>query len=96
TLSQMGHVLAIRSDRDSLLAIGVFSNRMLVWAVSLTFVLQLAIIYVPVLNAIFNTTPLTALELLACLAISSVVFVAVETEKWLRRRAERRSHSSEL
>ena len=96
TLSQMGHVLAIRSDRDSLLAIGVFSNRMLVWAVSLTFVLQLAIIYVPVLNAIFNTTPLTALELLACLAISSVVFVAVETEKWLRRRVDRRSHSSEL
>jgi Ca2+-transporting ATPase len=43
------------------------------------------VLYVPALNAVFHTTPLTAGELLACLLISSVVFFAVEVEKWLVR-----------
>jgi Ca2+-transporting ATPase len=51
-----------------------------------TFALQLATIYVPWLNPIFKTQPLTLAELAFCLAMSSVVFVAVEIEKWLIRR----------
>ena len=86
TLSQLGHVLAIRSERESLFAQGVFSNRMLVAALALTFVLQMAVIYVPWLNPIFKTEPLSVGELAACLALSSVVFLAVELEKALLRR----------
>jgi Ca2+-transporting ATPase len=41
---------------------------------------------VPALNPIFKTEPLTFAELLFCLAMSSVVFVAVEIEKWAIRR----------
>lgn len=51
-----------------------------------TFALQLATIYVPWLNPIFKTQPLTWDELAICLAMSSVVFVAVEIEKALVRR----------
>ncbi|UCH54476.1 MAG: calcium-translocating P-type ATPase, PMCA-type [Pseudomonadota bacterium] len=86
TLSQLGHVLAIRSDADSLFTQGVFSNRPLIGAVLLTFGLQMATIYVPVLNSIFKTEPLTLEELLFCLAMSSVVFIGVEIEKWAVRR----------
>jgi Ca2+-transporting ATPase len=55
-------------------------------AVLLTFALQMATIYIPSLNKIFKTEPLTLQELLIALALSSIVFIAVEIEKLLRRR----------
>jgi Ca2+-transporting ATPase len=85
-LSQLAHVLAIRSEHESLFSQGLFSNRPLLGAVALTFVLQMATIYVPALNHIFKTVPLSLGELAASLAIASLVFVAVEIEKWLKRR----------
>ncbi len=85
-LSQMGNVLAIRSERDSLFSQGLFSNRPLAGAFLLTLALQLATIYVPVLNPIFKTEPLSLTELALTLAASSLVFVAVEIEKFFRRR----------
>lgn len=86
TLSQMGHALAIRSQRESLFTQGLWSNRSLVGAVLLTLALQLALIYLPALNAVFHTQPLTGAELAFCLLLSSGVFLAVEGEKWLLRR----------
>jgi Ca2+-transporting ATPase len=54
----------------------------------LTFALQMATIYVPLLNPIFKTEALSLPELLICLGASAVVLVAVEIEKyWLQRRA---------
>ncbi|NWG04208.1 MAG: calcium-translocating P-type ATPase, PMCA-type [Syntrophaceae bacterium] len=85
-LSQMGHVLAIRSERESLFSQGLFSNKPLLGAFALTFALQMATIYVPFLNPIFKTEPLTFAELMFTLALASVVFIAVETEKLLLRR----------
>ncbi|MEZ4710067.1 MAG: cation-translocating P-type ATPase [Caldilineaceae bacterium] len=85
TMAQMGNALAIRSDRDLLATIGLFSNKLMVVAVSLTFVLQLALIYVPFLQNIFSTTALSPLELGASLVVSLSVFAAVEMAKWLRR-----------
>ena len=86
TLSQLGHVLAIRSERESLFTQGVFSNRPLIVALAFTVALQMAVIYVPWLNLIFKTEALALSELAFCVAMSSVVFIAVEGEKWLRRR----------
>jgi len=85
SFSQMGHVLAIRSETRSLFQQGLLSNIPLLGAVALTFVLQLATIYIPFLNPIFKTAPLTLNELLAVLGASSVVFVAVELEKVFKR-----------
>jgi Ca2+-transporting ATPase len=85
-LSQMGHVLAIRSERGSLFRIGIGSNPLLLGAVVLTVVLQLGTIYLPGAAEIFKTQPLSGPELLACGLLSTVVFVAVEGEKWLIRR----------
>ncbi|MBS1235559.1 MAG: ATPase, partial [Proteobacteria bacterium] len=86
TLSQLGHVLAIRSERDSLFTQGVWSNKPLALALLFTFVLQMATIYVPWLNPIFKTEPLSFDELAFCLAMSAVVFIGVEIEKWMIRR----------
>lgn len=83
--SQMGHALAIRSDRRSLFSIGLFSNPAMLGAVALTIVLQLATIYVPFMQRIFKTNALDAGELAFALAMSTVVFWAVEVEKWWKR-----------
>ncbi|MDZ4063695.1 MAG: cation-translocating P-type ATPase C-terminal domain-containing protein, partial [Coriobacteriia bacterium] len=88
-LSQMGHAMAIRSDREPLFRQGLLSNKPLLGAVALTFALQMATIYVPFLRPVFKTEALTLVELLIALAISTVVFIAVELEKWWKRRAER-------
>ena len=85
-LSQLAHVLGIRSERESLFGQGLFSNLPLLGAVALTFVLQMATIYVPALNSIFKTMPLSPAELAATCAIAAVVFVAVEIEKSTKRR----------
>jgi len=86
TLSQMGNVLAIRSERESLFRQGLFSNLPLLGAVLLTFALQMATIYVPVLNPIFRTAPLTLSELAVCLLLSAIVFFVIEIEKYFFRR----------
>jgi Ca2+-transporting ATPase len=85
TFSQLAHVLAIRSESQSLFRIGLFSNTPLLGALVLTVLLQLAVIYVPALNVIFRTEPLTWLEVAVCFLLPLVVFVAVEIEKWLYR-----------
>lgn len=85
-LTQLGHVLAIRSEKESLFRIGLFTNKYLLGAVILTFALQMATIFVPVLNPIFKTEPLTFSELMFTLILSSVVFFAVETEKLIKRK----------
>jgi Ca2+-transporting ATPase len=86
TVSQLFHSLAVRSERESLFRIGLFSNLPMLGAVLLTLLLQLAVIYVPALNGIFHTQPLPLSDLLVCLALSSLVLFAVELEKWLVRR----------
>ena len=85
TVSQPFHSLAVRAERASLARIGLLSNLPMLGAVSLTVVLQLLVIYVPALNAVFHTEPLPLPVLIGCFALSSLVLVAVETEKWLVR-----------
>ncbi|HEY0995149.1 MAG TPA: cation-translocating P-type ATPase [Gemmatimonadaceae bacterium] len=86
TLAQMAHVMAIRSERESLFTQGVFSNRALVGAVALTFALQMATLYFAPLHAIFRTDTLTAGELAIAIGAAVLVFVGVEVEKWMVRR----------
>jgi Ca2+-transporting ATPase len=55
-------------------------------AVSLTFLLQLAVIYLPFLQDLFETTALSAGDLLLSLALGSIIFWVVELKKWFVRR----------
>ena len=87
TLAQMAHVMAIRSESEPLWRLGLASNRPLLGAVLLTFALQMATIYVPFLNPIFRTEPLSLGELGICVAAALVVYCVVELEKaWRRKR----------
>ncbi|AEE48778.1 cation-translocating P-type ATPase [Haliscomenobacter hydrossis] len=84
SLSQLGHALAVRGERSFLYQQGLFSNWPLLSAVFFTFLLQLAVVYVPFLNKIFRTQPLSWQELGICVGLAAVVFHAVELEKWVK------------
>ncbi|MCC7158224.1 MAG: cation-translocating P-type ATPase [Ignavibacteria bacterium] len=80
--SQLGLAMAFRS-RLSVFTAGVFSNWRMVGAIAITVLLQFMIIYIPQLNTIFKTHPLSIRELIVTIAVSSIVFWAVEAEKFI-------------
>lgn len=82
TLSQMGNALAWRSERHSLFQMGISSNPSLLAAVALTLGLQLAAIYFPFWQELFETRALPLRDLGVCLILSTVVFWGVEWDKW--------------
>jgi Ca2+-transporting ATPase len=63
------------------------SNKALLGAVSLTFVLQMAVIYVPALQKLFKTVSLPLDDLMVTLAVSTAVLAGVELQKWGLRRS---------
>jgi P-type Ca2+ transporter type 2C len=85
-ISQMGHVLAIRSETQSLFSADAFSNKPLIGSVLLVLLLQIVITYTPVLQQVFHTQALTLNEFLLVGVTSSFVFFAVEIEKMIFRK----------
>jgi Ca2+-transporting ATPase len=84
--NQVTLALAVRSEDQSLLRIGFFSNRYMVMAFFSTIVLQLLVIYVPFLQTIFGTQALNARDILIAFGLAIVVFLVVEAWKWNIRR----------
>jgi Ca2+-transporting ATPase len=82
-LAQMGHALSARSERP-LFQVAPFSNPWLLWAVVLTSLLQLALLYVPSLASFFGTVPLSGHDLAICAGVSLIFFLYLELEKVLR------------
>lgn len=89
-LSQMGHVLAIRSEKQSLFSIGIFSNKPLIGSVLIALLLQVALTYIPFLQKIFKTEALSLTEFILVGAASSLVFIFVEFDKLFARIRDRR------
>lgn len=90
TLSQMSHVMAIRSGDESLFRVGLLSNKPLLGAVALTFALQLLAIYAPFFQGFLETEALPIADLAVAIALSTIIFWGVEAEKWLARRKSSR------
>ena len=59
SFSELVRAYTARSERFPLLKIGVFSNKNMNWAVLVSLALLLAAVYIPFLNTIFDTVPLT-------------------------------------
>lgn len=82
----MAHVVAIRSEGNSIFQIGLGSNPALVAAVTLTIMLQVALVYVPFLQRTFTTVGLSAGDAGVAVLVSSGILALVEVEKWFGRR----------
>jgi Ca2+-transporting ATPase len=86
TLAQMGNAFATRSEKDSIFKQGFLSNKSMLGAVALTFVLQMAVVYLPFLQEIFKTEALHFTELMISLLASLFVFLGIELGKFLFNR----------
>jgi Ca2+-transporting ATPase len=91
SISELLRAYTSRSERYSLLAIGVFSNKWMQWAVLTSLVILLAIIYVPFLDPVFGTTVLTLEDWSVMVPLILVPSLAAEVNKLvLRKVSEKR------
>lgn len=80
---QVGNALACRSNRHSIVALGWFSNRPLVWAILAELGLLSALIYVEPLARLFGLTPLGPAHWAVLALFPCVVLGAEEARKAL-------------
>lgn len=67
---------------------GLLGNRLILVSVGVLLILQLAFTYLPLMQQLFGTTALDASTWVRIIAVSLVLFLVIELEKfWLRRKA---------
>jgi len=81
SFSELLRAFTSRSDRYPLLKIGIFTNKAMLYAVSTSALLLLAVIYVPFLQPIFDTVPLNATQWAIILPLLLVPAVVAEMTK---------------
>ncbi len=80
---EMFNAFNCRSEKHSITKLGLFTNAWLLLAVASSIVLQLAVIYVPFLQPLFNTTALNLVEWLIIIVVSASVILVVEAGKFI-------------
>lgn len=85
-LAELLRSFSARSEKYSVFELGIFSNKTLVWAFLGSFLLTLAVIYVPFLEPLFNTYPLGLNAWLVVLPFASLPFIAGEIHKAIERK----------
>ena len=88
-ISLMFNAFNWRSERYSVFSLGIFTNRSLIYAVLSTIVLQLAAIYVPIMQIAFKTVPLSLSDWAMIIPLASTTLIAMEFVKYLEWRTHR-------
>jgi Ca2+-transporting ATPase len=83
---QIFYMLNCRSLKDSIFKIGFFSNPMVFLGIGALVLLQLAFIYLPPLQAVFQTQPLHLRDLGIAALVGAVILPVISIEKWLQNR----------
>ena len=83
--AQIGQALAARSRQDSLFALGLRTNALLIGMIVAVTSLQLLVIYAAPLQGFFETKPLSLADLGICSAIGAAIFATMEIEKKLSK-----------
>jgi Ca2+-transporting ATPase len=86
TCSELFHSFSCRNQRESFFKVGVLSNPGLFLANGLSFLLQLAIIYVPFLQPIFKTQSLSLTDLGVIMVFATLPFWAMEGAKAVNKK----------
>lgn len=86
SIAQLGHIMAIKSNTQSIFGKELFTNTPLLLTVLGTLILQIAIIYIPFMQDWLHTQPLTLNELALCASTALIIIMIVEAEKLLRRK----------
>ena len=88
-LSQLTHVLNVRSESKSVFSKQFFTNRYLWGAILISAVLQLSVILIPAAHPLFSVTFLNPQEWLIIVAASLAPLVVVEITKLIGRLVRR-------
>jgi P-type Ca2+ transporter type 2C len=88
-VSQFFNAQAVRTDRESVFRVGLLSNPQLVIAECLGVALMAAISYLPPLQAVFHTAPLSLLDWTVLAGFGALLLTAEEARKWRLRRRDR-------
>ena len=86
---QIGTAFAVRTDHASLRSVGVFSNRFLLGAIGIALAFAATLIYMPALNSIFGTAPLTGAQLATVAPFPFIVWGADELRRLFLRHHRR-------
>ena len=81
--AQIGQAMAQRSTRDSFFRMGLFTNPLLLSMVSAVIALQAAVVYLPVLQPFFKTSPLDPVTLCWVVVPGVSVFIILELFKYV-------------
>jgi magnesium-transporting ATPase (P-type) len=92
---QVFYLLQSRSLRASVREVGLSSNRVVFVGIAAVIALQLAFIYTPFMQAIFDTAPITAGQLGLAVLVGASVLPVVAAEKLVRTRLSRTSAARE-
>jgi magnesium-transporting ATPase (P-type) len=92
---QVGTAFAVRTDHASLRSVGFFSNRFLLAAIGIALAFAAALIYLPALNSIFGTAPLTGAQLATVAPFPFIVWGADELRRLLVRQHTARRGTGE-
>ncbi|MDD5584293.1 MAG: calcium-transporting P-type ATPase, PMR1-type [Candidatus Omnitrophica bacterium] len=87
--SQLFHSFNCRSATVSLFKLGIFTNKKLILAALVSFVLQMAVVYIPFLQKVFKTEPLGLFDWVLVVVISSFPLWAMEIWKFAFRKKNR-------
>lgn len=90
-ISLMFNAFNWRSDRYSVFSLGIFTNKALIYAVLSTVLLQLAAIYIPILQMAFRTVPLSLSDWAMIIPLASTTLIAMELAKYLEQKTNRQS-----
>jgi Ca2+-transporting ATPase len=86
-LFQVFYLLNCRSLRDSIRAIGVFSNKVVFLGIAAILALQVAFVNAPLLNRLFESAPLNLEAWTKATLAAMTILPVISAEKWwLRRR----------
>ena len=77
-----------RSEYESIFRLSPVSNPFLFYGMIAAVLSQLVVVYVPSLQWVFRTEPITGTEWLQILLLALTVVVVVEADKGLRRRGK--------
>ena len=81
---QIFYMVQCRSLTDSLRKIGLFSNKTVFLGIGVVLALQSLFIYLPLLQKIFHTVPLSAGDLGVAFLAALALFPVLSLEKWIR------------
>ncbi len=81
SLSQLVHVFNIRSKTQSIFKTGILSNMYLVYAVLISFVMMIGVLFIPFLQKIFKVVTLSPRDILIVIGLSFMPIIIVELFK---------------